>query len=64
MRAPIAVCAAVIVVWILENTAFGQDSPGTRHDVSVVFFLAGVIAAVTLLVLLAVVLARRVRAGR
>lgn len=64
MRTPIAVCAALIVAWTLENLAFGEDRPGTAHDISLVFFFVGVLSAVTLLAILAVALTRHVRHRR
>ncbi len=64
MRTAIAICAALIAAWILENLAFGQDRPGTAHDISLVFFVVGVLSIITLLGLLAVALTRRVRQRR
>ncbi|MDQ6777341.1 MAG: hypothetical protein M3071_14240 [Actinomycetota bacterium] len=64
MRTAIALAAAVLVVCILENLAFGEDRPGTAHDISVAFFFVSVLSAATLLGLLAVALTQRVRHRR
>lgn len=63
MRTPIAVCLALIVAWTVENSLFGEDKPGTAHDVALAFFFVGVAAALTLMVLVAIAVVRRVRAG-
>jgi hypothetical protein len=55
------VAVAVVIVGIAENVLFGQDTPGTRHDISVVFFLAALAGLLALAVIGALALTRRRR---
>lgn len=48
LRSAALAAGVVLVLCVLENSLFGQDSPGTAHDVSVAFFLLAVLALVTL----------------
>lgn len=64
MRTPIAVCLAFILAWVIENSLFGDDKPGTAHDVALAFFFVALAAAVTLVVLTVAAAVRRLRAGR
>lgn len=64
MRTPVLLCVSGIIAWIVENSLFGEDRPGTAHDVATAFFVLGVLSVVTLLGLLAVALARRARRRR
>lgn len=61
MRTGFWIALAVLVVGVLENVLFGSDAPGTAHDISIAFFLAQLIAAVALLVMLVLAVAGRMR---
>lgn len=61
---PYALVAAIAVLaGVLENSFFGSDTGGTRHVVSVCFFLLAVVGAVGLLAVGGVAAVRRVRAS-
>lgn len=55
------IATAVLALGLLENVLAGDDQPGTRHDVSVLFFFLSLLALVALLVLAVLALVRRSR---
>jgi uncharacterized membrane protein len=61
LRTYAAVAAAILVLGILENAFFGADSGGAKHQISVAFFFASVLALVALVALAVVGLVRRSR---
>lgn len=64
MRTRIIICVGLILAWILENIAFGEDQPGTKHDISLAFFFIGALGMLGLLGLLALHLTRRLRSPK
>jgi hypothetical protein len=61
LRTYAVLAAVVLVVGALENALFGRDTPGTAHDVSILFFFAAVLALAVLVVLAVLALVRRLR---
>lgn len=55
------IALAAVVVGVLENTLFGADSGGFRHQLSVFFFFLAVAGILALVVLAILALVRRTR---
>ena len=52
---------ALVVAGVSENVLFGRDTPGTAHDVSILFFFLFVAGLITLLIAGMIAITRRVR---
>ena len=55
---------AVVVISVAENVFFGRDTPGTAHDVSIIFFFLFLAGLVVLLATGGVAVARKLRPAR
>ena len=58
------IALAAIVIGILENTFFGADHGGAKHDISVAFFFVSVIGVVGLIALGVVAVVRRTQTSK
>ncbi|MDQ6727291.1 MAG: hypothetical protein M3066_14155 [Actinomycetota bacterium] len=63
LRPFILTAVAAVLVGMFENILFGRDTPGTAHDVSILFFFLFAAGVCGLLTTGVTALIRRVRRG-